>query len=120
MSYEVYYLMHFAGLALLVGTLGGLAFAKRSEGGKPPKALTILHGVATVVMLFAGFGLLARRGITGFPWPTWVFVKFGVWIVLGALPFLMRKQGGLRGVGGLLLTTGCVLLVSWALISRWA
>ncbi len=35
-------------------------------------------------------GLLARLGMSG-SWPLWVWVKIGIWLVLGAATALIRR-----------------------------
>ncbi len=92
LPYEVYKVAHLVGLAVLFAALGGLLFAARDVDGKPPRALLVLHGVGVVLMLVGGFGLLARNGIQ-WPWPNWVLVKAGLWVVLAAMPWPIRKFG---------------------------
>lgn len=91
MSAETYKIIHVVGLILLFMALGSTLLESRAPGQKPPRAAMILHGIGLLLMLVAGFGLLARTGITSFPWPIWVFVKFGVWVLLAALPIVVRK-----------------------------
>ena len=85
---------------------GGIWFGPKRDGGKAPGGALALHGLGVLVMLVAGFGLLARLNISSFPWPTWVFIKVGLWLVLGVLPFLARRMklgGALFGILSLLL-----------------
>ena len=35
--------------------------------------------------------MLARLEITAFPWPGWVFAKFGIWLAIGAAPALIHR-----------------------------
>ena len=90
MPYEVYKVVHLVGLAVLFAALGGLLFAARTTDGRPPRSVSVLHGLGVVLMLVGGFGLLARVGIQ-WPWPTWVLVKVGLWVVLAAMPWPIRK-----------------------------
>lgn len=114
MSEPTYRLLHFAGLLLLYGAIGCIAMHKGE--GKPPKLGTILHGVGLVVMLVAGFGMLARMEIH-WPWPSYVMVKVGLWVALGALPILMRKKI-LPGVLGLLVAAGIGTFAFWLVQTR--
>ncbi len=87
MSYEFYKVLHLAGLVTLFTSLGALAFVP-SDRRKP---LMMLHGISTVVMLVAGFGLLARLGLMGNLGP-WVYGKLAIWIVMGASPVVLRRK----------------------------
>ena len=89
MSLDTYRFLHMCGLFLLFLGLGGVLL--QSQGGKSNRMGTILHGIGLVLMLFAGFGTLARMG-TEFPWPLWVWGKLVVWLLIGSLP-AMHKRG---------------------------
>lgn len=90
MSYEFYKVLHLVGLVTLFLSLGVLAFIPL-ERRKP---YVILHGIATVVMLVAGFGLLARlQMIQG--WGAWVHGKLAIWLVLGLTPIILRRKPNL-------------------------
>lgn len=80
MSYEVYKVLHLLAIFFLFLSLGTVAAAGRGEGlGRMAR---IAHGVALVLILVAGFGLLARLGL-GAP-PGWVWAKIALWVVLAA------------------------------------
>lgn len=89
MPYQVYKVLHVASVLLLFASLGGLAIHAASDHNNEEKEkslrilLTISHGIALVIILVAGFGLLARIGIKG-SWPTWVYLKIVLWVLLGA------------------------------------
>ncbi len=87
MSYEFYKVLHLAGLVTLFTSLGALAFVP----GERRKPLMMMHGIATVVMLVAGFGLLARLGLMGNLGP-WVYGKLAIWLVMGAAPVILRRK----------------------------
>jgi branched-subunit amino acid transport protein AzlD len=57
-------------------------------GGENRKMFSILQGIALLVMLVSGFGLLAKLQL-GFP--HFAMVKLVLWIVIGALPVVFRK-----------------------------
>lgn len=97
MSYEFYKILHILGIMLLFTTLGGLsAVAWSTRGSEFPaatrKLLSAAHGTAMLIIIVAGFGLMAKKGImTG--WPMWIFVKLGVWLALGAaLTLILRMR----------------------------
>ena len=96
MPYEIYKVLHLLGIFLLFSALGGSAMLGIRGGADDQvrpyrKLLAATHGVALLVIFVAGFGLMARLGImTG--WPLWIWVKLGVWLVLGgAMAFVRRK-----------------------------
>lgn len=99
MPYQVYKVVHIAAILLLFASLGGLAVL--AAGGPvdeaKKKSLRILlvasHGIGLVLILVAGFGLLARIGIKhGTGWPMWVYVKLVLWILLGASVALYKRM----------------------------
>ncbi|MEM7151807.1 MAG: hypothetical protein AAF799_03150 [Myxococcota bacterium] len=95
MSYELYKVLHLLGIMVLFACLGGIAILGLRGGDerdvKPlRKVLTIGHGVSLLVVFVAGFGLMARIGIMS-GWPTWIFIKLGLWLVLGAALTLVKR-----------------------------
>ena len=89
-SYETYKILHLIGLVLLF--LGVGAAVQRCAAGTPDapgKGLSAAaHGVGLLILLVAGFGLLARLKIG---WPMWVYGKLVIWLLLGASLFLAKK-----------------------------
>jgi hypothetical protein len=107
MPTEVYKLLHLLGIMLLFASLGGMAVlglrgGEDREVGPIRKLLAIAHGVSLLVVFVAGFGLMARLGIMS-GWPTWIFVKIALWLVLGAAVVLVRRTPELGRVWLLLL-----------------
>ena len=99
MSYEFYKVLHLLGILVLFTAMGGLAMVTLRDGTdeekkKARKPLMILHGVALLVIFVAGFGLMARLGMMGNGWPTWIFGKLGVWLVLGGATAMLKKPLG--------------------------
>ena len=88
MSPELYKLLHVVGVLLLFLGLGGVLAAGGKDGGKPPAVFLALHGVGLLVMLVAGIGFAHKSGLG---WPNWMFAKMGCWLLLGALPTLVRR-----------------------------
>ncbi|MCA9709469.1 MAG: hypothetical protein KDK70_26750 [Myxococcales bacterium] len=92
---EFYKVLHVLGILLLFATLGGLAVLGLRGGddrevGSLRKQLTIGHGVAMLMVFVAGFGMMARLGIMS-GWPTWIYIKIALWLVLGAAVALVRR-----------------------------
>lgn len=95
MPTDVYKVLHLLGIMLLFASIGGLAILGLRGGEerevKPlRKVLSIVNGVALLVVFVAGFGLMARLGIMS-GWPTWIYLKIALWLVLGASVTLIRR-----------------------------
>lgn len=94
-SHMTYKVVHLLGIFLLICGIGGLwamAAAATDESRRAARKLVLAtHGVAMFLILLAGFGMLARLGISG-SWPVWVWIKIGIWLLLGALPVLLRRS----------------------------
>ncbi len=94
MSYETYKLIHLISGFLLFSIAGGVALYAANGGDKAGNTLRklvgILHGIALLGILVAGFGLLARLGIGGIP--GWVWAKLVVWLVIGGIATLPYKR----------------------------
>lgn len=97
MSIEIYQVIHLSGLILVSLGLGGVLLRTSGEA-RPSKLASISHGVGLLALLVAGFGLLAKRGYD-FPWPTFIFVKIGIWLLLGATPALVKRGVISAGLG---------------------
>lgn len=96
-SLNVYKLLHLLGMMMVFVALGGVAIhaATGADRQSNPnrRTLGILHGVGLLLMLVAGFGMLARLGgsVTG----GWVWTKVIIWLLLGGATVLPYKNRGL-------------------------
>ncbi len=99
MSPEFYKVLHILGIMLMFCTLGGLAMlswqtrgaqAVKDEVTAARKRLTMLHGIAMLVILVAGFGLMAKLGMMK-GWPVWIYGKLAIWLLFGAAATAVRK-----------------------------
>jgi len=100
MSYEAYKFLHLLGIFILFASLGGLA-ALRAQMDRPlgTGLFNFLHGISLVFVLVAGFGLLTRLEMSApGSWPTGVWVKLVVWILLGAGLVAIKKAGKAAGL----------------------
>jgi uncharacterized membrane protein SirB2 len=99
MTEQTYRFLHICGLVLLMLGFGAILFAK---DGERPRAGTILHGIGLLVMLVAGFGVMAKTHIMApDSWPGWLVTKMVVWLLIGALPTLLRAGVVPRKLGWL-------------------
>ena len=96
LSYEVYKIVHLIGIFMIMISLGGVAAYAINGGDKANnvfrKGLGITHGIGLVLVLVAGFGLLARIQIH-WPWPGWVFVKAAIWLIFAVLSAVAYRMG---------------------------
>lgn len=91
MSYSFYKVLHLVGILFLFLSLGAMAAAGGSaERGRRALAAAT-HGAALLVVLVAGFGLLARLGMFG-DIPGWAWAKMGVWLLMGLAVVPLRKR----------------------------
>ncbi len=80
-----YRILHLAGVMVLF--LGiGIALLPESANRKQG---ALFHGIGLAVILVAGFGLLAKMKL-GFP--SWVIAKLVIWLLIGALPVLVKRK----------------------------
>lgn len=88
--YAVYKVMHIFGVMLLLLSLGGYLILSINGSEKGRKLALITHGIAVLIILVAGFGLMARLGyISG--WPLWIWFKLGIWGFLALIIFYLKK-----------------------------
>jgi hypothetical protein len=87
MPYNVYKLIHFLGIFIMLTTLAasgmhGLNGGTRADNAYRKK-LGVAHGGAAFLILLGGFGMLARLGLVQGGLPLWVYLKLGIWAMLG-------------------------------------
>ena len=97
MSLLFYKVLHLTALFTLFALAGGTALHAANGGdkaGNQARGLVgILHGVALIVALVSGFGLLARLGL-GFD-NGWIWIKLAIWLTFGVLVTLPYRKPAL-------------------------
>jgi len=119
MDYLTWKIVHIAGMLLLFAALGGVAALRQAgQSAQAGKLYPLLHGVALLVLLAAGFGALATLGLHNpASWPAWVWIKLAVWLLLGAALVALGRSGRRAGV----VLVGLVLLgvvAAWAALAK--
>jgi hypothetical protein len=89
MPAEFYKVLHIVGLVMIAVALGGSALHAMNGGTRASNTarglLAGTHGLGLLVMIVAGFGMLAKLGMMSGGMPGWVIGKLVIWLVLGAL-----------------------------------
>ncbi len=104
MDYATYKIIHLIGIAALALSVGGML-----AGGGNRKLFSILQGVALLVMLVSGFGLLAKLKL-GFP--HFAMVKAFLWVVIGGMPVILRRFC-VPIIGGIAISLTLIGIMAW-------
>ena len=92
-----YKALHVLGLFLVFTGLGGLmiqALTGTGDNRAARRLVGIAHGVGLLIVLVSGFGGLAKLQVG---LPVWVWLKVAVWIVIGGVIVVIRRQPKLVG-----------------------
>ncbi|MCP3963585.1 MAG: hypothetical protein GY719_37595 [bacterium] len=92
MSPLLYEVLHIFGILLAFISLGGVtlrAMSGQRENGPGDRLAVITHGVALLVILVSGFGLIAKLG---YGFPGWIWAKIVIWLLIGGLITLIRRM----------------------------
>lgn len=109
MSPETYRLLHIVGVLLLFMGLGGILAAAGRDGGKAPRLFLALHGIGLLVMLVAGIGHVHKKPLA---WDNWLFAKIACWVLVAAIPILVRR-GVLPRVVAVVVVIGLGATAAW-------
>ena len=96
-SVALYKVIHLFAMALLFVAVGGVALHAANggtrEGSTTRRLVGTVHGIAIVLLLVSGFGMLARLGVAGGGMTSgWVWVKLLVLVALGAMLTLPYRR----------------------------
>ena len=93
MSYEAYKIVHLMSVFAIFAILGGQCVYAINGGtratNRAGRLSAIILGVALLIAIVAGFGLLARLDLMA-DLPGWVWVKLAIWLLAAfysGLPF---------------------------------
>ncbi|MBL8727004.1 MAG: hypothetical protein JNM25_01145 [Planctomycetes bacterium] len=109
MTPETYRLLHVVGVLLVFLGLGGVLATAGGEGGRSPKLFLMLHGIGLLVMLVCGIGYVHKARLE---WQNWLFAKIACWVLIGAIPFLVRR-GVVPRVVAVVLVLGLGATAAW-------
>ncbi|MGH7561515.1 MAG: hypothetical protein ACRENB_10890 [Gemmatimonadales bacterium] len=121
-SYELYKVIHLTGVVAVIAALGGVAVHAINGGTRESNAarrfVAVLHGLGLLVVLVAGFGLLARLDLMTGGLPLWVYGKLAVWVLAVILLVLPYRRPSLAR-GTLLLGLPLLgLLAAWLAVYK--
>lgn len=91
MSYQFYKILHVTSIIALFTSLAAAAFVSADKR----KVWVSLHGISTLLVLVAGFGLLAKGGFMQAGFPGWAYIKIAIWVALGGMPALLKRKNDL-------------------------
>lgn len=98
MSYEFYKVLHVVGIMLLFLSLGAVTLHAANGGTREQnpsrKVVASLHGTGMLLLIIAGFGMLARIQSMAAGIPHFVYPKLLVWLLLGAAPAIVARKPG--------------------------
>jgi hypothetical protein len=116
MPYATYKLMHFLGIFMLITTLAATSMHVLRGGSRADnpyrRILGITHGVAALLILTGGFGMLARLDVMHGALPTWIYVKLAIWVALAAA--MMVPYRGPRYARALMITVPVLAVLGGA------
>ncbi len=95
LSLQVYKALHMFGIMLMFSALGAVIATAGEDSPRLKKLGGMAHGIALLLILVGGFGMLTRLGIGS--WPLWVWLKLGIWVIFGAATVFVRRAGDKAG-----------------------
>jgi uncharacterized membrane protein SirB2 len=89
MSLPHYHIIHLIAVMALFAGAGAALGGADNPGVR--KFGAILSGVALVLLLVTGFGLLAKLQLMK-AMPVWVWLKLGIWVIVAVLPVFVKRK----------------------------
>jgi len=83
MDYLTMKIVHLSGVFVLFVSLGATLLA-----GSGKVSAKMLHGIAMLVILLAGFAMLRKPPMDSY----WWMAKAGIWVFIGIAPLLSRRK----------------------------
>jgi hypothetical protein len=91
MSLYILKTLHIAGVMTLFASLGAILLGGSEESRKKG---AMLHGISLLVIILMGFAFLKKPPMN----QHWWMVKVGLWLFLGVVPVLAKRNVMPRGV----------------------
>lgn len=108
-SYENYKIIHLTSIVILISGLG------ISYHGVQERYVKMFTGIATLLTLVAGMGLMARIGIGhGTEWPVWIKLKMAIWFIIGVGGAVVARRFPRLGKPAYLITLVLFIIASSA------
>jgi hypothetical protein len=96
MPYEIYQLLHILGIVLVFMALGAQAFHGANGGTKETNRVRGLvmatHGVGVLLLIVAGFGMVAKLKLMSGGLPGWIHPKLLIWVLIAAAPAILNRK----------------------------
>jgi uncharacterized membrane protein SirB2 len=92
-NYETYKIIHLTSIVLML-----TCFSVQCYVSQKSKIHSIFSGIATLLILISGMGLIARIGIGhGESWPFWIKAKVTLWFIIGVgTPVVIKRFPGFK------------------------
>lgn len=114
LSYETYKITHLFFIMLFIS----LAAVSLWYGGRN-KMLSMVIGIATLLILVSGMGLVATLGFKhGEPWPLWIKIKMALWLLVAVLVPLIQKKFPKLGKITYIFTMGVFLIIFYTVVHK--
>lgn len=95
MPYQLYKLIHFLGIFMILIVLAAACMHVLRGGTRADnphrRTIGIVHGIASFLILLGGFGMLARLGVLHGGLPGWIYAKLVIWLIAsGSIALVYR------------------------------
>ena len=98
MSLDFYKMVHFLGIFMVFSALGGQIIQALNGGDAKQlpgrKWIGMFHGIGLLIVLVAGFGMIAKLGLGFQPW---AIGKLIIWVLLGVIGAVVARKKNLAG-----------------------